>query len=273
MKTSLFKFFFCVTCLFSNSVYAQVRPALDSISLKKADSSYDNGKTLLDTDNHKISNKVIFELYGLLSLPQGEFKYVSNNMWGLGFGGALLYNPLSKLLNPKFIRPYILGLQLDDTRFSSDAINTENFMYNGRSFRQEYEFKTKGLSLGYLAKVELFDYKIYPFLLVQAGFRFYKGKQEITYEAYHSDEQQYAPQDISNSLPSSSTNYMGFGGGIGYGNGTFRAELRCINQRGSMASYIDTESIKIFPNNTYTFEYKKSTTDVFLTQLAVSLRF
>lgn len=222
--------------------------------------------------NHGPRNNIIAEFYGLLSLPQGQFKYVSNNMVGLGLGGAILYNPFSKVISGRIIRPYIIGVQLDDTRFSSNTIKSE-INHRGRLYEQEYEFKTKGLSVGYIGKVELFDAKLYPVLLFQAGFRFFKGRQEINYTAFEPDEQAFAPDNFGKNLSGASTSYWGYGGGIGYGTNTIRMELRCIQQRGNTASYIDTESIDIFPDNTYRYNTKTSKTDVFITQLNISLRF
>jgi hypothetical protein len=232
----------------------------------------------IDTNNEDLiaindtHSKLIVEAYMPISLPQGQFNELSNGMWGLGLGGGVLYNPFSNAVNTALIRPYILGLQLDYTWFSSSSSHSKT-TFNQRNFDVEYKLNTGAFSFGYQGKIEFFNTKIYPFIAYQAGFRYFEGVQKIKYTAEYDADQQYAPADVSDNISGSFTTYLGYGGGLGFGKEALRVEIKVMNQMGSQASYIEPNSVVANPNNTFTYTRKKSATNMVVPQLTLSLHF
>lgn len=272
MKTHSIILFIIFLGLFALTLNAQQKQNDSLLLLKKNPPILTDSSRLPKFEKTKYESKVIFEFYGLLSLPSGEFKLLSSNMWGLGLGGSVLYNPFVSFVNPKFVRPYVLGLQIDDTKFSkvSKSVGTT---IQSKSFDLENTIKTKAFTLGYQGKIEFFNTKIYPFIVYQAGLRFFKGKQEIKYVAKDEADQSLAPDDFTESFEGSNTTYNGYGGGIGYGKGALRVELKMIKQKGAKATYLDIESIVVNADKTFSYKTKTTTTDMLLTELNISLRF
>jgi hypothetical protein len=256
MKTHSIILFIIFLGLFALTLNAQQKQNDSLLLLKKNPPILTDSSRLPKFEKTKYESKVIFEFYGLLSLPSGEFKLLSSNMWGLGLGGSVLYNPFTSFVNPKFVRPYVLGLQIDDTKFSkvSKSLGTT---IQSKSFDLENTIKTK----------------IYPFIVYQAGLRFFKGKQEIKYVAKDEADQSLAPDNFTESFEGSNTTYNGYGGGIGYGKGALRFELKMIKQKGAKATYLDIESIVVNADKTFSYKTKTTTTDMLLTELNISLRF
>lgn len=237
----------------------------------KPSAPIDVSKQELNTDI-SMQSKLIVEAYLPIGLPHGQFKSLSNDMLGIGFGGGVLYNPFSSSVNPSLIRPYILGMQFDYMWFSRTSSHSETTI-NNRNFDVEYKLNTGAFSFGYQGKIEFFDTKIYPFLAYQAGFRYFEGVQKIIYTAEFPNDQQYAPADVSDNISGSFTSYFGYGGGIGFGHEALRFEIKVMNQIGSEARYIDPNSVVANPNNTFTYSSKKSNTNMIVPQLTLSLHF
>jgi hypothetical protein len=227
---------------------------------------------LIPAQSNGKSNMMIIEGYLPVAFPHGQFRSLSSDMWGIGFGGGVMYNPFTNSVNSEWIRPYVLGLQFDYIWFSSASTKTETTISN-RNFDVVYKLNTGAFSFGYQGKVEFFDTKIYPFIAYQAGFRYFEGVQKIKYTAEYTDDQQYAPADVRNNISGSFTSYFGYGGGIGFGKETLRFELKVMRQIGSEAKYVDPKSVVANPDNTFTYSSKKSTTDMIVPQLTLSLHF
>ena len=221
---------------------------------------------------HNGNSNMIIEGYLPVAFPYGQFRTLSSDMWGIGFGGGVLYNPFSNAVNSEWIRPYVLGLQFDYIWFSSKSTQTETNLRN-RDFDVVYKLNTGAFSFGYQGKVEFFNTKIYPFIAYQAGFRYFEGVQKIKYTAEYPDDQQYAPADVSDNISGSFTSYFGYGGGIGFGKEALRFELKVMRQIGSEAKYVDPKSVVANPDNTFTYSSKKSTTDMIVPQLTLSVHF
>jgi hypothetical protein len=259
---------------FSHVLYAQNNEILTvpyNGHTPKPSAPIDTTQQTLNTD-FDVQSKIIVEAYVPIGLPHGQFKALSDDMWGIGFGGGLLYNPFTSSVNPRLVRPYVLGMQFDYMWFSSTSSHSETTISN-RNFDVEYKLNTGAFSFGYQGKVEFFDTKIYPFIAYQAGFRYFEGVQKIKYTAEYPDDQQYAPADVRDNISGSFTSYFGYGGGIGFGKETLRFELKVMRQIGSEAKYVDPKSVVANPDNTFTYSSKKSTTDMIVPQLTLSLHF
>jgi len=266
--TILFLFIFC------NLLHAQNNEILTvpyngnaPLPSKPIDSKNDDLIPVKDTQP-----KLILEACMPISLPQGQFNQFSNGMWGVGFGGGVLYNPFSNAVNNDLIRPYILGLQFDYTWFSSNSSHSKTTI-NQRNFDVEHKLNTGAFSFGYQGKIEFLNTKIYPFIAYQLGFRYFEGVQKIKYTAENVNEQEYAPTDLVDNISGSFTTYWGYGGGIGFGKEALRFEIKVMQQMGSQASYIDPNSVVANPNNTFTYTRKKSFTNMVVPQLTLSLHF
>lgn len=226
---------------------------------------------LIPVQSNGKSNMIV-EGYLPVAFPHGQFRSISSDMWGIGFGGGVMYNPFVSSVNSEWIRPYVLGLQFDYIWFSSESTQTETTISN-RDFDVEYKLNTGAFSMGYQGKIEFFSTHVYPFIAYQVGFRYFEGVQKIKYTAEYPDDQEYAPADVSDNISGSFTSYFGYGGGIGFGKETLRFELKVMKQAGSIARYIDPKSVESNPNNTFNYSTKTSTTDMIVPQLTLSVHF
>lgn len=226
----------------------------------------------VDKTTSNLKSNMILEAYLPVAFPYGQFRSLSSDMWGIGFGGGVMYNPFVSSVNSEWIRPYVLGLQFDYIWFSSKSTRTETTISN-RNFDVVYKLNTGAFSFGYQGKIEFFSTHVYPFIAYQAGFRYFEGVQKIKYTAEYDTDQQYAPADVSDNISGSFTSYFGYGGGVGFGKKTLRFEMKVMKQIGSSARYIDPKSVEANPNNTFTYSTKKSTTDMIVPQLTLSVHF
>lgn len=216
--------------------------------------------------------KTVVSIYAPIYLTDGEFKTASNNMWGGGLGLAILYNPFSEKINTKTLRPFIVGGEFSYVWFGN-TVNYSSTNINWQTYEVKNKVNTGAFSLGYIGRIEFLGRTVYPILIYQAGLRFFDGSQRISFTATGSSNPNNQPNDITNVLQGSIAAYVGYGAGLGISLGTLRIEAKLIQQLGSRAKYIDPESIVLHSNQTVSYTTKKSTTNLIIPQVGVSIMF
>ncbi|MFN5885032.1 MAG: hypothetical protein ACK445_06795 [Bacteroidota bacterium] len=221
-----------------------------------------------------LKNNVIFNFGGILGLPHGEFKDISNN-WGYGISAKLAYNPFHSLLVGEYVRPFLLGLEVQHIWFGAKTENysqTEDFYVNDIESR----VSSGALGIGLSGRCEFLSYKFYPFIEYSAGFRFFSGSNNVTITKTPRPNVQgnITTDNASRTLEASTVGYYGFGGGLGFSNGHhFRFELKLNYQYGGNATYIDPESVAFDANNRISYKTKSSKTDMFIPFIGCSFLF
>jgi len=216
------------------------------------------------------SEKVMICFNGLIATPDGQFHEVSNGNWGAGLTGYFAYNPFHESLNNNWIRPFIIGLQLEYIWFNSMS---ENFSGNDVAARTETRSRvTQGaFAIGPAGRIEFLSKVIYPFFEYNVGLRFFNGTHKITFTRYPYSGNPATTDEVSQTLSSAGVGYYGYAGGIGIKlPSNVRVEFKLGYQRGGRATYIDPESVVINSNNTVGYSTKSSRTDMFFPQIGIS---
>jgi hypothetical protein len=211
---------------------------------------------------------------GILGLPHGEFKDISNN-WGYGMSVKLAYNPFHSLLVGEYVRPFLLGLEVQHIWFGA---KTENFSQTEDFYVNDIESRVSSgaIGIGLSGRCEFLSYKFYPFVEYNAGFRFFSGSNNVTITKTPRPNVQgsITTDNASRTLEASTVGYYGFGGGLGFSNGHhFRFELKLNYQYGGDATYIDPESVVFDTNNRISYKTKSSKTDMFIPFIGCSFLF
>lgn len=259
-----------------NNPAAPVRPTPRSTAPANT-SSADAATPVSNTETSSIEplkNNVILNFGGILGLPHGEFKDISNN-WGYGISVKLAYNPFHSLLVGEFVRPLLLGLEVQHIWFGA---KTENFSQTEAFYVNDIESRVSSgaLGIGLSGRCEFLSYKFYPFIEYSAGFRFFSGSNNVTITKTPRPNVQgnISTDNASRTLEASTVGYYGFGGGIGFSNGHhFRFELKLNYQYGGNATYIDPESVAFDANNRISYKTKSSKTDMFIPFIGCSFLF
>jgi hypothetical protein len=247
----------------------------DSVGLNNSTiaASMHNNSSSTRYDEHK----GMICLNGVIAVPYGEFDKVSNGNLGFGFNGYLAYNPFHKKLKANWIRPYLVGLKFEYVTFN----NTEQSFFGG-DFAARTETVSRvsqdAFAFGPAGRIELFDSWIYLLAEYHLGLRFFSGSHTISYThtPYNGDPSN--TESASQALSSSIVRYYGFAGGIGFKReihvkpiSEISFEFKLSYQYGGIATSIDPESVILNSNNSIEYSTKRSTTDMFLPQIGISL--
>ncbi len=258
------------------------KPAPASVTPTPANSAPANttpaaGASISNTETSSpepLKNNVILNLGGILGLPHGEFKEISNN-WGYGISARLAYNPFHSLLVGEYVRPFLLGLEVQHIWFGA---KTENYSQTEAFYVNDIESRVSSgaLGIGLSGRCEFLSYKFYPFIEYSAGFRFFNGSNNVTITRTPRPgfPGNITTDNASRTLEASTVGYYGFGGGLGFSNGHhFRFELKLNYQYGGNATYIDPESVTFDANNRISYKTKSSKTDMFIPYIGCSFLF
>lgn len=224
------------------------------------------------TSERTSEEKVVLNFNGMLGLPDGEFKDVSNNNWGYGIGGYLAYNPFHSSVDNSLIRPFIFGLNIEYLWFNN---RSETFNGNDIAARTETRSRVKqgAFAIGPAGRVELFSKEVYLFAEYQVGLRFFSGKHNITFTRYPYSGNEPTVDEVSRTLEADVVGYYGGALGLGVNTGGLRIEFKLGYQRGGNATYIDPESITFQSANSITYKTKSSFTDMVMPQIGISTTF
>lgn len=216
--------------------------------------------------------KVVLNFNGILGLPDGQFKEISNNNWGYGIGGYLAYNPFHSSVDNNVIRPFILGLNFEYLWFNNRSVT-----FNGNDIAARTETRSRvrqgAFGIGPAGRIELLSKEVYLFGEYQMGLRFFSGTHKITFTRYPYSGNEPTVDELSRTLEADVAWYYGGAVGIGANTGGLRIEFKLGYQRGGYATYIDPESITFNSANSVSYRTKSSFTDMFLPQLGVSTTF
>lgn len=233
----------------------------DSASLRRLQANLNRP---INTGNTGIS--LVVPVY----LSDGQFKQTSNNLWGGGIGLSFMHNPLHKMFNPAYVRPYVIGAYGEYCWFSSSA-SYKDVTINGYTYEQTSKVNTGAFTLGYQSRMEFGSRDVYLFGIGQAGIRLFDGNQNVKYAS--DDVNAPVLQNTSVSLESSWTTYYGYGGGIGIGGRTVRLEIQVVKQFGSKANYINPASVTVDHNNRVSYTTLSSKTNLIIPQLNLGIVF
>jgi len=253
---------------------APARPANAVPSKSTSDDVASPVSNIETSSPEALKNNVILNFGGILGLPHGEFKDISNN-WGYGISVKLAYNPFHSLLVGEYVRPFLLGLEVQHIWFGA---KTENFSQTEDFYVNDIESRVSSgaLGIGLSGRCEFLSYKFYPFIEYSAGFRFFSGSNNVTITKTPRPNVQgsITTDNASRTLEASTVGYYGFGGGLGFSNGHhFRFELKLNYQYGGNATYIDPESVAFDSNNRISYKTKSSKTNMFIPFIGCSFLF
>lgn len=223
---------------------------------------------------------------GLVSLglafgiPRGEFKDNTNGDLGYGFDITVLVNLGAGKRsvaewNDRFANVYLGGgFQYMRQSGSTDRYSVSNYM-------SETNFESKVVNnmyaLNLVSRVEVLPGPVKIFGEVSLGARLFSGVHKLHVEdvPYSStNPNDIRTQDVSNGLRSSIVGNYALGGGIRVGSNNVKVELKVMYLTGSTAEYVNMQSIQFDrTENSVTYSTLRSTTDMIIPQLSVSLGF
>lgn len=221
--------------------------------------------------------QVVLNVNFAVGIPDGEFKTVSNNNWAYGFTGYLAYNPFHDILDNNYIRPFLLGLQLEYLWFDSKS---DDYNYQD-AFTQSVvnsKVSTGAFAIGLAGRSEFISKVVYPFVEYNAGFRFFNGSHDINYTRTAkpgvSANQQNVNESFSKNLESDVVGYYGWAAGIGVNFDNLRIEAKLAYQYGGRARYVDPETVTFNQaDNSVSYSTKSSSSDMYIPQIGISTTF
>ncbi len=221
--------------------------------------------------------QVVLNVNFALGIPDGEFKTISNDNWAFGFTGYIAYNPFHDILDNDYIRPFLLGLQLEYLWFDSKS---DDYNFEDAFTRSVVNSKVSNgaFAFGLAGRSEFISKVVYPFVEYHAGFRFFSGSHDITYTRTAkpgvSSNQQNVNESFSKNLESDVVGYYGWAAGIGVNSNNLRIEFKLAYQYGGRARYVDPESVTFNQtNNSVSYSTKTSSTDMIIPQIGISTTF
>ncbi len=237
--------------------------------------------------NNTDGNHILFNLGLIMGIPQNQFREVSNNDLSIGVGLSVMYNFMGTDQKEKSPVNIYLGGTFEYLYFGGES-NTGSYDYTDYYY-PAYNFNNSVTtnvnvnvySLFLVSRIAFLNGPVIPFIEAAIGGRSFDGNEKITAIQTQTlkpgwSGQTYAPkqQDFNKNLESDITGSYGYGGGFLFGNSTIHLEIKVMYYKGTTATYIDNESIKIDPiTSKVTYSTKTSTTDMLIPQIGISATF
>jgi hypothetical protein len=235
--------------------------------------------TYQPADPNKAVGNGMLNIGLIAGIPQGQFATNTNNDWGWGLDITALWNLGQKKPKRDWASQPMNVYMGAALQFMYHGGKTDTYKYNDQFSETTIDSKvSNGMwGFGFLTRTEFLYGPVKPFVELTAGLRFFNGRHSIDYtnELYNSsDPNDTRKQTFTNKLSNSPVGYYGAAGGLRIGSESFRVELKVTYLKGSTAEYVDLENLK-FDQTTNSVEYttKRSTTDMIIPQLGLSLIF
>jgi hypothetical protein len=235
--------------------------------------------TATQVDPNLAVSNVMMNISLIAGIPQGQFATNTNNDWGWGLDVSMLFNLGQKRPKSDWQSQPINVYMGGSFQYMYHGGKTDTYSYNDQFSETTIDSKVNNnmWGLGFVTRAEFFSGPVKPFVELVAGVRFFTGSHRIDYtnELYNtSDPNTTRRQSFNNNLATSPVGYYGAGGGLRIGSEKVRVELKLTYSKGSKAEYVDLDKIEFDrTDNSITYTTKKSTTDMVIPQLGVSLIF
>jgi hypothetical protein len=132
-------------------------------------------------------------------------------------------------------------------------------------------------ALNVVSRVEFLPGPVKIFGELTLGARLFSGVHKLHVEDvpyYSTNPNDTRTHDVSNGLRTSIVGNYGFGGGLRVGSNAVKVELKVTYLTGSTAEYVNMQSIQFDrADNSVTYSTLRSTTDMIIPQLSVSIGF
>ncbi|MES2559899.1 MAG: hypothetical protein V4590_09180 [Bacteroidota bacterium] len=216
----------------------------------------------------------------VIGVPQGEFKTNTNGDLGYGIDVSVLAN-LSSGKRPaaewraRFVNVYLGGaFQYMRQGGSTDRYSVKNYM---STTNFESKVVNNMYALNVVSRVEVLPGPVKLFAEVSAGGRLFSGAHKLHVEDVADNSvnpNDTRTQDESNNLRSAVVGNYAWGGGLRAGSDMVKVEFKVMYVTGSTAEYVDMKSIQFDrTDNSVTYSTLRSTTDMIVPQVSVSIGF
>jgi hypothetical protein len=230
-------------------------------------------------DPYRAVSNAMLNLGIVAGIPQGQLASNTNDSWAWGLDVTALFNLGAKRPKSEWANTPMNIYMGGTFQYMYRGGKTDTYTYNDQFSETTIDSKvTNGMwGLAFVTRAELFSGVVKPFVELTAGVRFFTGSHSINYknELYNStDPADTRRQTFTNHLKTSPVGYYGAGGGLRIGSEKVRVELKVMYTKGSTAEYVDLDKIEFDrTDNSIMYSTKKSTTDMIVPQLGVSLIF
>jgi hypothetical protein len=221
----------------------------------------------------------ILSIGAIAGVPQGEFAQQTNDAWGWGVDISMLFNIATARTKREWQRNPVNVYVGGAFQYISHGGKTDKYSYNDQFSETTINSKVNNNMYGInvLVRSEFLTGPVKPFLEMTGGVRFFSGSHKIEYEnsLYNStDPNNTRRQTFSNNLGTSPVGFYGAGGGFRIGGENIRLEIKLMYTKGFKAEYVDLDKISFDrADNSITYETKKSTTDMVIPQIGLSINF
>lgn len=233
----------------------------------------------VQADPNRATGNAMLNIGAIAGIPQGQFATNTNGDWNWGVDVSLLINLGQKRSKREWAENPLNIYMGGGFQYLYNGGKTDTYSYNDQFTETTIRSKVNNnmWGIGFVTRAEFFTGVVKPFVELTAGVRFFSGSHRIDYtnKLYNSSNpNDTRRQTFSNNLETSPVGYYGAGGGIRVGSESIRVELKVMYTKGSTAEYVDLEKIQFDrTDNSITYTTKKSTTDMIIPQLGVSLIF
>jgi hypothetical protein len=219
----------------------------------------------------------------VLGFTQGGFREVSNSDVGVGLGLTIMGNLMGTDDDDKSPVNVYVGGTFEYLYFGGESGSVEYsdpYPYDAINNKVTTSVNNNVYSLLLNTRVEFLNGPFVPFIEGAAGGRWFDGKQKVVIDRTQRSGStlpsgitfQPTSESFGDNLETDFTAAYGYGGGIRFGRGPVRLELKLMYMYGTTARYIDNQSIRIDPG-TRQISYSTiiSHTDMLLPQISISL--